>query len=85
LLVISPWAKENFVDHAVTDQSSTLRFIEDNWSLGRIGNQSFDALAGPLNNMFSFSTAQDGNSQGNPRQLLLNSQTGQPSSSAGNN
>ena len=23
--------------HAVTDQSSILRFIEDNWRLGRIG------------------------------------------------
>jgi phospholipase C len=39
----------------VTDQSSVLRFIEDNWYLGRIGNQSSDALAGPLNNMFDFS------------------------------
>ena len=55
LLVISPFAKENFVDHTVTDQSSILRFIEDNWNLGRIGNQSFDALAGSLNNMFDFS------------------------------
>ena len=55
LLVISPFAKENFVDHSVTDQSSILRFIEDNWNLGRIGDQSFDALAGGLNNMFDFS------------------------------
>jgi hypothetical protein len=28
LLVISPFAKRNFVDHTVTDQSSILRFIE---------------------------------------------------------
>jgi phospholipase C len=55
LMVISPFAKENFVDHSVTDQSSILRFVEDNWNLGRIGNQSFDALAGSLNNMFDFS------------------------------
>jgi phospholipase C len=55
LLVISPYARINFVDHGVTDQSSVLRFIEDNWYLGRIGNQSSDALAGPLNNMFEFS------------------------------
>jgi len=55
LLVISPFAKENFVDHSVTDQSSILRFVEDNWNLGRIGDQSFDALAGGLNNMFDFS------------------------------
>jgi len=38
LLVISPFAKRNFVDHTVTDQSSVLRFIEDNWETGRIGN-----------------------------------------------
>src|SRR5262249_29300092 len=33
-LVISPWARENYVDHTVTDQTSSLRFIEDNWDLG---------------------------------------------------
>jgi phospholipase C len=56
LLVISPYAKQNFVDHGVTDQSSVLRFIEDNWNLGRTGNSSFDALAGSLVNMFDFDT-----------------------------
>jgi phospholipase C len=55
LLVISPYSKVNFVDNTVTDQSSILRFVEDNWLGGeRIGNGSFDALAGPLNNMFDF-------------------------------
>ena len=54
LLVISPWAKANFVDNTLTDQSSILRFIEDNWNTGRIGNQSFDAIAGSLLNMFDF-------------------------------
>ncbi|HEY7066728.1 MAG TPA: alkaline phosphatase family protein [Chloroflexota bacterium] len=53
-LVISPWAEQNSVDHTTTDQSSVLRFIEDNWTLGRIGDQSFDALAGPLTQMFDF-------------------------------
>lgn len=33
LLIISPFAKENFVDHSITDQSSILRFIDDNWNL----------------------------------------------------
>ncbi len=56
LLVISPFAKRNYVDHAVTDQSSILRFIEDNWKLGRIGNGSTDAIAGTLNGMFDFDT-----------------------------
>ncbi len=34
LLVVSPWAKSNAVDHTMTDQTSILRFVEDNW-LGR--------------------------------------------------
>ncbi|HLG61620.1 MAG TPA: alkaline phosphatase family protein [Ktedonosporobacter sp.] len=71
LLVISPFAKENFVDHSVTDQSSILRFIEDNWKLGRIGNQSFDAIAGSLNNMFNFSRDDEAG------KLFLNPSTGE--------
>jgi phospholipase C len=54
LLVISPWAKPNYVDHTLTDQTSILRFVEDNWSLGRIGGGSFDALANPITSMFNF-------------------------------
>ena len=54
LLVISPFAKRNFVDHTVTDQSSILRFIEDNWNLGLLGNGSFDVVAGSLYSMFDF-------------------------------
>jgi phospholipase C len=59
MLVLSPYAKVNYVDHSITDQSSILRFIEDNWHLGRIGNQSFDAKAGSIMNMFDFSRAKD--------------------------
>jgi phospholipase C len=54
LLVISPWARENYVDGTLTDQSSILRFIEDNWQLGRIGGDSSDAQAGTLENAFDF-------------------------------
>ena len=55
MLIISPYAKYNFVDHTLTDQSSIIRFIEDNWLGGeRIGNGSFDSIAGTLNNAFSF-------------------------------
>ena len=53
LLVISGWAKKNSVDSTLADFSSILRFIEDNWGLGQIAD-SFDALAGPLTNMFDF-------------------------------
>jgi phospholipase C len=54
LLVISPFAKQNSVDHTITDQTSILRFIEDNWHTGRIGGSSFDVKAGALNNMLKF-------------------------------
>ncbi len=55
LLAISPFAKHNYVANTVSDQSSVLRFIEDNWNLGRIGDQSYDAKAGSLDDMFDFS------------------------------
>ncbi len=54
LLVISPYARQNYVDHRITDQSSILRFIEDNWDLGRIGGNSSDVKAGSLDGMFDF-------------------------------
>ena len=55
-MLISPYAKQNYVDHTMTDQTSIMRFIEDNWLEGqRIGNGSFDALAGTVNGMFDFS------------------------------
>jgi phospholipase C len=54
MLIISPWVKVNYVDHQITDQASILRFIEDNWQLGHIGDQSFDEKAGSILNMFNF-------------------------------
>ncbi len=72
LLVVSPFSKVNFVDHTVTDQTSILRFVEDNWLGGRrIGNGSFDALASNLDNMFDFTGAR-------APTLFLNPVTGQP-------
>ena len=71
LRVISPYARTNFVDHTVTDQSSVLRFIEDNWATGRIGNGSFDAVAGPLTGMFDFSSH-----HGDSHELRLDPATG---------
>ncbi len=59
LLIISPYAKPNYVDHTLTDQSSILRFIEDNWYLGRIGDGSADEFAGTLLNMFDFGKKRD--------------------------
>jgi len=54
LLVLSPYARSNYVDHTITDQSSILKFIEDNWKTGRIGDGSFDTIAGTLTGMFDF-------------------------------
>jgi phospholipase C len=55
-LVISPFAKVNYVDSTLTDQSSVVRFIEENWELPQIGNGSFDQFAGTLFNMFNFNS-----------------------------
>ena len=79
LMVISPYAKHNVVDHSVTDQTSILRFIEDNWGTGRVGNASFDQKAGSLDGFFTFSTGHhdDGHGPGNGT-LLLDPATGQP-------
>ncbi len=54
LTVISPYAKENYVDGTLTDQTSILKFIEENWKLGRISGTSMDNKAGTLENMFDF-------------------------------
>ncbi len=54
ILVISLWSKVNFVDHTLIDQTSIIRFIEDNWNLGRIGNNSYDEKAGSLLKIFNF-------------------------------
>jgi phospholipase C len=74
LLVISPWAKKNYIDHTVTDQSSILRFVEDTFlSSQRIGNGSFDSIAGSLNPMFDFSNAA---APPNAAKVLLNPANG---------
>jgi phospholipase C len=71
LMVLSPYAKSNFVDHTVTDQASILRFIEDNWSLEPLGDQSLDVNAGPLAQLFDFTRKP-------APPLLLDPKTGQP-------
>jgi len=72
LLVVSPFARRNHVDHTLTDQTSMIRFIEDNWLDGeRIQpGGSFDTIAGPLENMFDFDRRDD------ERRLILNETTG---------
>ena len=49
MLVISPWTRANHVSNKLTDTSSVINFIENNWLGGkRVGDGSFDAIAGSL-------------------------------------
>jgi len=64
LLVISPYAKTNFVDHKATEQASILKFVENNWFTGRIGDASFDTRAASLDHLFDFT-------QSNNKRVLL--------------
>jgi phospholipase C len=79
MLVISPYAKDNFVDHSVTDQSSIIHFVEDNWLGGqRIGNGSFDAIANSIVQDFNFAHLRSGTSAA----LCLNPNTGKVQNAA---
>jgi phospholipase C len=72
-IVVSPWAKANYVDHDQISLASVVRFIEDNWLRGRrIGGGSFDAAAGSINGLFDFGAA------GKNSVLYLDTNTGQP-------
>jgi phospholipase C len=73
LLVISPFAKRNYIDHTLTDQTSVLRFIEDNWLGGeRIQpDGSMDTIAGTIENMFDFR-----HGGGDDNKLILDPATG---------
>jgi phospholipase C len=71
LLVISPWAKQNFVDSTFTEQASIPAFIEDNWGLGRVGGNSADATAGSVMDAFDFTQ-----SYGSAPAIIMNPTTG---------
>jgi phospholipase C len=53
LLVISPYARAGYVDHTEGEFSSVLRFIEDNWNLGKLTAR--DRQASNLSESFDFS------------------------------
>jgi phospholipase C len=55
-LVISPYAKQNYVSHVFISQASIPQFIEDNWLNGeRLGGGSFDNQTGSIMDLFDFS------------------------------
>ncbi|MFI5041168.1 MAG: phospholipase C [Acidimicrobiales bacterium] len=85
LLAISCFARSNYVDHAVSDQSSITKFIEGNWGLAPISG-SFATLAyngaasvasynaeGPLSNLFDFSSGATDTAGCNPYYLDVHS------------
>jgi phospholipase C len=73
LLVISPYARVNHVDHTLTNQASVVRFIEENWKIDFLGDQSFDEESGTLMNLFDFRA-----NASRVDRLLLDAETGQP-------
>lgn len=75
-LVISPFAQVNKVSHTVRDQTTILRFIEDNWETGQIGDSSFDAIPSPkptLTSLFDFTPG-----AARAGKLVLDPATGNP-------
>ncbi len=75
MLVISPWTRQNYVSHNLTNTASIPAFIEDNWLGGqRIGGGSFDAISGRLDGptgLLDFFTAP------HFRPVILNPTTGE--------
>ena len=71
MMVISPYAKTNYVDSTLSSQASIVTFIEDNWLGGERIPGSYDAVAGTLDNMFDFRGR-------DMSRLILNPATGEP-------
>jgi phospholipase C len=73
LLVISPFARPNDVSNTLTDQSSIIKFIAHNWTLGQIPGSAAN-IAGSLNDMFNFTGSK------HVTRLFLDPATGEPES-----
>jgi phospholipase C len=80
MMVISPFAKSNYVDHNVSDQASIINFVEYNWDLPGIPGSADQVLARrdghhglafDLAGMFSFHGTPNG-------KRILNPTSGQP-------
>ncbi|HEX7836392.1 MAG TPA: alkaline phosphatase family protein [Kofleriaceae bacterium] len=48
MIVVSPFARQGFVDHTYSDHVSLLKFIERNWDLPPISHRSRDNLPNPV-------------------------------------
>jgi phospholipase C len=54
MIVVSPFAKRDYVSHTRYEFGSILKFIEENWSLGSLG--ATDRRANSIEDMFNFQT-----------------------------
>jgi phospholipase C len=52
MLVVSPYAKQGYVSHTQYEFGSILKFVEDNWKLGRLGTT--DVRANSIEDVFDF-------------------------------
>jgi phospholipase C len=52
MIVISPYAKSAYVSHTQYEFGSIIRFVEDNWNLGRLGTT--DTRAASIGDVFDF-------------------------------
>jgi len=76
-LLISPYAKVNYVDSTPISQASVIRFIEDNWlNQQRLGGGSNDATAGSIMGMFDFTA------QPHTTAIFIDPKTGKKTSTA---
>src|SRR5579859_3977149 len=75
-LVISRFAKQDFVDHTTISQASVVKFIEDNWSLPGMGNGAVDTSSGSIDGLLNFGFPLN-------HALFLDPATGNPQSEFG--
>jgi phospholipase C len=81
MLVLSPFAKSNYVDHDLSNQASTINFVEYNWQLPGIAG-SFDQAQAKVDKSehvpFDLAGMFDFGNRGSTPALPLNPNTGQP-------
>jgi phospholipase C len=73
LVVISPYTRSNYVSSNLTDTTSVVKFIEDNWLHGERIPGSYDAISGSLD---APGGVLDFHTRPNDTRLILNPTTG---------
>jgi len=73
MIVISPYTRENYVSDKLTDTTSVVKFIEDNWLNGESIPGSFDSASGSIDGRDGLL---DFNTNPHYRPVILNPTTG---------